>query len=134
MSTRRKIVDAHHHLWDLDACNYPWLMAKGVRRFFGDPAPIQKNYLVQDLRHDARRFELEASVHVQVGVAPGDEVKETAWLQTVGDAEGLPSAIVAFCELDQPGAPAVIAEHMRYSRVRGVRQIIGRSDDEDAQT
>jgi predicted TIM-barrel fold metal-dependent hydrolase len=134
MSTRRKIVDAHHHLWDLDACNYPWLMAKGVRRFFGDPAPIQKNYLVQDLRHDARRFELEASVHVQVGVAPGDEVKETAWLQTVGDAEGLPSAIVAFCELDQPGAPAVIAEHMRYSRVRGVRQIIGRSDEEDAQT
>jgi len=134
MSTGRKIVDAHHHLWDLGACNYPWLMAKGVKRFFGDPAPIQKNYLVQDLRQDAAQFELEASVHVQVGVAPGDEVKETAWLQQVGDTEGLPSAIVAFCELDQPGAPEVIAKHMRYSRVRGVRQIIGRSDEEDAQS
>lgn len=134
MSSVRKIVDAHHHLWDLDACNYPWLMAKGVKRFFGDPTPIQKNYLVEDLRLDAEQFELEASVHVQVGVAPGDEVKETVWLQQVGDAEGLPSAIVAFCELDQPGAPGVIAEHMRHSRVRGVRQIIGRSDEEDAQT
>jgi predicted TIM-barrel fold metal-dependent hydrolase len=109
-------------------------MAKGVKRFFGDPAPIQKNYLVHDLRQDAEPFVLEASVHVQVGVAPGDEVKETAWLQQVGDTEGLPSAIVAFCELDQPGAPEVIAEHMRYSRVRGVRQIIGRSDEEDAQS
>jgi predicted TIM-barrel fold metal-dependent hydrolase len=134
MSPVRNIVDAHHHLWDLDACNYPWLMARGVRRFFGNPAPIQKNYLVDDLRDDARCFELDASVHVQVGIAPGDEVKETEWLQQVGDAERLPSAIVSFCELDQPGAPQVIADHMRFSRVRGIRQIIGRSDEEDAQT
>ncbi|MEC7475842.1 MAG: amidohydrolase, partial [Pseudomonadota bacterium] len=38
------MIDAHHHLWDLSACHYPWLMEKGVKRFFGDPAPIQKNY------------------------------------------------------------------------------------------
>lgn len=109
-------------------------MAKGVTRFFGDPTPIQKNYLVEDLRRDAWGFELMASVHVQVGVAPGDEVRETEWLQHIGDAHGLPSAIVAFCELDQANAPGVIAEHMRFSRVRGVRQIVGRSDEEDAQT
>ena len=134
MTVARKIVDAHHHLWDLEACDYPWLMAKGVKRFFGDPAPIQKNYLVKDLRRDAQQFELDASVHIQVGVAPGSEVRETKWLQQVGDAEGLPSAIVAFCELEQPNAPQVIARHMQSPRVRGVRQIIGRSDEEDAQT
>ena len=70
----RTIVDAHHHLWDLDACDYPWLMARGVRRFFGDPTPIQKNYLVSDLRADAGDYVIDASVHIQVGVAPGDEV------------------------------------------------------------
>lgn len=134
MPTARKIVDAHHHLWDLDACHYPWLMAKGVKRFFGDPAPIQKNYLVSDLRDDARHFELEASVHIQVGVTPGDEVKETNWLQRTADSDGLPSAIVAYCDLERPKAPEVIASHMRYSGVRGMRQIIGRSDAEDAQT
>ena len=68
-----RIVDAHHHLWDLDAVRYPWLMARGVRRFFGDPTPIQKNYLVSDLRADADDYVIDASVHVQVGVAPGDE-------------------------------------------------------------
>ena len=130
----RQIIDAHHHLWDLEACDYPWLMAKGVKRFFGDPTPIQKNYLVSDLRHDAQRYGLEASVHIQVGVAPGTELAETAWLQEVGDEEGLPSAIVAYCELDRGDAPAVLASHMQSSRVRGVRQIIGRSDEEDATT
>ncbi len=130
----RSIVDAHHHLWDLEACRYPWLMAKGVQRFFGDPAPIQKNYLVADFRQDAADYDLVASVHVQVGVAPGDELDETAWLQRTGDATGLPSAIVAFCELDSPDAPRRLAAQLACARLRGVRQIIGRSAGEDAIT
>lgn len=130
----RRIVDAHHHLWDLEACHYPWLMARGVRRFFGDPAPIRKNYLVDDLRSDARDFELDASVHIQVGVAEGDEVRETAWLQATADREGLPTAIVAYCDLEHESAPEVLAAHRAFDRVRGVRQIIGRADAEDAQT
>ena len=43
-----QFIDAHHHLWDLNHCHYPWLMARGERRFFGDPTPIQKNYLPED--------------------------------------------------------------------------------------
>lgn len=128
------IVDAHHHLWDLDACRYPWLMAKGEQRFFGDPTPIQKNYLVSDLRADAGERELVASVHVQVGVAPGDELEETRWLQATAERHGLPSAIVAYCDLESPDAPERLAEQKMYERVRGVRQIIGRSDEEDAAT
>ena len=41
------MIDAHHHLWDLEAVSYPWLMANGVKRFFGDPTPIQRNYLIE---------------------------------------------------------------------------------------
>lgn len=130
----RHIVDAHHHLWDLEACRYPWLMAKGVRRFFGDPTPIQRNYLVEDLRQDAVGYVIDASVHIQVGVAPGDEVKETAWLEKTAQAEGLPSAIVAYCDLDEPDAMETVEAHLAYPRVRGIRQIVGRSADEDATT
>ncbi|MCP4298999.1 MAG: amidohydrolase family protein, partial [Gammaproteobacteria bacterium] len=132
--SKRRIIDAHHHLWDLQACHYPWLMARGVTRFFGDPTPIQNDYLVADLRDDAGDYELTASVHVQVGVAPGDELKETAWLQRTGDSDGLPSAIVAFCELDSAEAPDVLRAQLAHPRLRGARQIVGRSDDEDAIT
>lgn len=131
---KRHIVDAHHHLWDLGACNYPWLMAKGVVRFFGDPAPIQKNYLLSDLRGDAREYQLDGSVHIQVGVAPGDELRETAWLQTIADKHGLPSAIVAYCDLDKPNAIDQLTQQQNFANVRGARQIVGRSREEDAVT
>ncbi len=130
----RSIVDAHHHLWDLEACQYPWLMARGVQRFFGDPAPIQKNYLVGDLQRDAEGYELAGSVHIQVGVASGDEVKETEWLQRTGEEFDLPSAIVAYCDLQSTDAQRVIEAHLVHDRVRGIRQIVGRSDAEDAVT
>lgn len=132
--TRGQIFDAHHHLWDLDQCHYPWLTAKGVRRFFGDPAPIQKNYLVEDFRNDAARYELIGSTHIQVGVAEEDALKETAWLQSTADETKLPSAIVAYVNLAADAVEDVLAKHGRYAGFRGVRQIIGRHPIEDAKT
>jgi predicted TIM-barrel fold metal-dependent hydrolase len=134
MAARRRIIDAHHHLWDLSACCYPWLMEQGVVRFFGDPAPIQKNYLVADLLEDAATFELAESVHVQVGVAAGDEVRETAWLEATASEHGLPSAIVAYCDLAAEDAQQILDSHSQAPRLRGVRQIVGRSESEDAVT
>ncbi len=128
------IVDAHHHLWDLAACHYPWLMARGVTRFFGDPTPIQKNYLIADLRQDAGEFDLGASVHVQVGVAPGEEIRESAWLQQTREESDLPSAIVAYCDLASPQAPTALESQLSFPAVRGIRQIVGRSEAEDAET
>ena len=134
MSARRRIVDAHHHLWDLDACHYPWLMQKGVVRFFGDPAPIQRNYLPDELRSDASNYDLAASVHIQVGVADGDEVKESQWLTSMGEECGIAGAIVAFCDLSADNASEVLTQQAAFDRVRGIRQIVGRSAEEDAQS
>jgi len=134
MPVKRRIIDAHHHLWDLGACHYPWLMEKGVPRFFGDPTPIQKNYPVANLRQDASSYELAGSVHVQVGVASGDEVRETQWLEACAAEHGLPSAIVAFCDLAADDLASVLDEHSQSARLRGVRQIVGRSAEEDAVT
>ncbi len=131
---RRSIVDAHHHLWDLEACHYPWLMADGVKRFFGDPSEIQRNYLIDEFRNDASDYELLASVHVQVGVAEGDEVKESDWLEGVANRHGLPAAIVAYCDLLKSSAPKQLEMQTQRSRLRGVRHIIGRSIEEDAAT
>ena len=134
IARRRSIVDAHHHLWDLEACHYPWLMARGVQRFFGDPTEIQRNYLVDELRRDAADYELLGSVHVQVGVAEGDDLAETAWLESTANAAGLPSAIVAYCDLTRPDAARRLEQHLAHTHVRGIRQIVGRSAEEDAAT
>ena len=126
------IIDAHHHLWNLDALEYPWLRQQGVRRFFGDPTPIQKNYEVDEFRADHGSIDVRKSVHVQVGAAPGTEVQETHWLDAQAEAKRLPSAIVAYCDLSSPTAPDVMQRHIEGSeRLRGVRQIISRHPSED---
>ncbi|MGB6229467.1 MAG: hypothetical protein WBF53_05005, partial [Litorimonas sp.] len=66
-------IDSHHHLWDLRAVSYPWLMDDGAERFFGDPSPIRKTYGVPEFRVDVGGRECVGSVHVQVGAAPGQE-------------------------------------------------------------
>ena len=129
-----KIIDAHHHLWDLSVCHYPWLMEKGVKRFFGDPAPIQKNYFVEDFRADYGDLNIVKSVHIQVGTDEADAVKETEWLQSCVDAQGLPSAIVGFVDLAAENRDAALEAHLQYDAVRGVRQIVSRNAEEDART
>lgn len=128
------IVDAHHHLWDLEAVHYPWLMARGERRFFGDPTPIQRPYRVADFRADWDGLPVTASVHVQVGAAPGEEVAETASIERLAHG-AVPAAVVAFVDLTAPDRDAVLDRHAAASpRLRGVRQIVGRHPAEDART
>ena len=123
-----EFIDAHHHLWDLSACHYPWLMARGEKRFFGDPSPIQQDYLLSDFLNESDRYRPQRSVHIQVGVAKEDEVNETQWLSSLGD---FPHAIVAAADLSSPQLGSQLDRHLAFPKVRGVRQILGRHHVED---
>lgn len=126
-------IDAHHHIWDLNAVEYPWLMAKGEHRFFGDPTPIQRDYLIEEFRSDARACGFEGSIHIQVGAADG--MAEAKWVQGVHDASGgWPTAQVAFCDLASQDAEQNLAALAEIPTMRGVRQIVGRAPGEDART
>jgi len=126
-------IDAHHHLWDLKAVHYPWLEAKGAQRFFGDPAPIQRDYLVDEFRAGAKAAGFGASVHIQVGAEDG--LAEAQWVQAVADANpDWPAAQVVFCDLTAPDLGKQLDEIRKLPSVRGVRQIVGRAPEEDAAT
>lgn len=121
-----EFIDAHHHLWDLAAVHYPWLMAKGERRFFGDPTPIQKDYLPSAFLTESAEFVPAASVHIQVGAE--DSLAETAWVSQQPDCA---QAIVAFCDLAADDIAARLDAQQAFDRLRGIRQIVGRHVDED---
>ena len=126
-------IDAHHHLWDLSAVHYPWLMAQGVPRFFGDPTPIQRNYLLDEFSSDARRHGVGASVHIQVGAE--DPLTEATWVDQVAQSNPEWSLVqVAFCDLTAPDRSDQLDRLSALPSVRGVRQIVGRAPGEDAQT
>jgi predicted TIM-barrel fold metal-dependent hydrolase len=121
---KRKIVDAHHHLWDLArGYNYPWLQDRplGVG-VCGDISPIARDYLLADLIADMKNYDLVKSVHVEA--VSSDPVGETAWLQALADRTGFPHGIVARAELNQPNIEDVLAAHREFANVRGIRHIV----------
>ena len=125
-----KLFDAHHHLWDLGAVDYIWLKQPGVPKPFGDPTPIQKDYLPQHFLDDvsgAANVDLVGSAHIQVDGALADPVSESSWLSKLSKS-GIPSALVGFVDLTKEDAEAVLKNHLSFGEFRGVRQIIGLLD------
>lgn len=123
-----KLLDSHHHLWNLQVLDYIWLKQIGEPKPFGDPTPIQKDYVKKDFLSDVantNKIKLAGSVHIQVDSALADPVSETSWLSKFVPA-GIPSAIVGYVDLTKEDAGDVLKRHLTYPKFRGVRQIIGK--------
>lgn len=114
------IVDAHHHVWLRD--RVPWLNGPMQPRIFGPYEAIRRDYTIEEFRADAAPSGVVASVYVQVNVAPGAEVDEVAWVESLARETGLPSAIVAFADLAQPDLDVLLDRHLAAGLVRGIRQ------------
>lgn len=123
-----KIIDAHHHLWapqtpELDI-GYCWIKDIGAMKPFGDPTPIQRDYLLDELLGEARDMSLSGSVHVQADPKIPDPVAETAFVQKMSDDTGHPIMIIGYADLSSDDFDAQIAGHKAYAGMRGIRQII----------
>jgi predicted TIM-barrel fold metal-dependent hydrolase len=120
---KRKIVDAHHHLWELNrGRKYPWLQDNPTSEgLLGDLTPILRDYGVAEYRADVSNYDLIKSVHIEA--VPADALAEARWLEETARHSGLPDAIVARVELHKPGAEKLMAEHRGHRNVRGIRQI-----------
>ena len=129
-----KIVDAHHHLWDLNNADtkYSWLMVTEGEAFFGDYAAIRKSYLIEDYLEDAKNQNIIKSVHVQAEHDDDKPVNETAWLQNLADTHSskLPNAIVAFADFSKKNVSEILDGHQEYKNTRGIRQILSYNTDE----
>ncbi len=125
-----KRIDSHHHLWDLQAVHYPWLMEFGKPRFFGDPTPIQRDYLLEEHRAISHNNGFVASVHIQVGAEDG--LAEARWVDQVALANPeWPMVQVAFCDLTASDRENQLDQFQALKSVVGMRQIVGRSPEED---
>jgi predicted TIM-barrel fold metal-dependent hydrolase len=116
-----RILDAHHHFWDLSANYLPWLVDHPVAFRYGNYDALKRNYMPDDYRADAGRHEIVGSVFVETEWDPRDPLGEVAWVAKVRETYGLPSVMVAQAWLDKPEASETLAAHRRTSFVRGIR-------------
>jgi predicted TIM-barrel fold metal-dependent hydrolase len=126
-----RIVDTHHHLWDLHANYYPWLTDRVVWKPYGDYAAIRRDYMPADLKADIGALPVVKSVHLNAGHDRSDPVRETRWLQALADdtarSGGFPHALVADADLTAPDVAGVLEAHCAFPLMRGIRAILSES-------
>ncbi len=117
-----KIVDAHHHFWDISQNYHPWLRDEPMIPFrYGDYSSLRRNYLPDDYFADSGGINIVATVYVETEWDPSDPVGETAWVHRLAQRTGFPNAVVAQAWLDADDIEAVLAAHAEHSLVRSVR-------------
>ncbi len=114
------IIDAHHHIWRV--AKVPWLNGPQLPRIFGDYGALRRDYPVGELLADMKPADVVKSVYIQINVAPGAEVEEVEWVQSVADAGGFPHGIVGYADLAAPDAAATLDRQLACANLRGIRQ------------
>ena len=107
------IVDAHHHLWDLEGeLRYPWL-TNNEHSYMGENSALRRTYLPDEYKRDCALHNVIATVFVQCGAfhkAGGPE-----HLRPVGETEFV------------NGVAAMTASGV-YGPVRACAGIVGTAD------
>lgn len=118
------IVDAHHHLWDLEhpVLKYPSLQGPPDTGFFlGDNSLIRKTYLPPDFRADSSKHNVVATVHCEAECHRDFQVEESEWIMAMHAEYGMPNAIVAHAWLDRDNTEDILAKQAALPMVRGIR-------------
>lgn len=95
------LVDAHHHLWDLDQRPQPWLDDPDV-------ASIRRTFTLDDLRLTATHPVAGRRLHGTVVVQCVAEVAETEDLLALAEREPLIEAVVGWADLTSPAIGDVL--------------------------
>ena len=96
--TAGRIVDAHHHLWDLSVRDQDWITGPAL-------APLRRDFLLDDYRPLAEAHGVAASVVVQTVTVPG----ETPELLALAEASDLIAGVVGWTDLTAPDVADRIA-------------------------
>jgi predicted TIM-barrel fold metal-dependent hydrolase len=119
---RRRIVDAHHHLWDIARNRHPWLNDEPPIAFrYGDYRAIRRNYGRDDYLRDAASVDIQGSVYVETEWDPADPLGEMRYVAGLIERTGVPTVAVAHARLDAPDAPALLQAQAAHPFVRSIR-------------
>ena len=126
------IIDAHHHLFDLDKVYYPWLRDEPEPNFLlGNYESLKHNYSPQDYLVDTGNLNVVKTIHVEAESDHNDPLRETRWLCQLMGTSNIPSAIVAHAWLHMPTCEKILEQQTQFTAVRGIRSkpITSRSAD-----
>jgi L-fuconolactonase len=118
-----RIVDAHHHLWDLEVRDQDWIIGPAL-------APLRRDFLLGDYQAVAEANGIAASVVVQTVTVPG----ETPELLALADASDLIAGVVGWTDLTAPDVAdriTALKERPGGGKLVGLRHQVQSEPDPD---
>ena len=118
-----RIVDAHHHLWDLGARDQGWITGPAL-------APLRRDFLLSDYHSVADVNGVAASVVVQTVTVPG----ETPELLELAGVSDLLAGVVGWTDLTAPDIAdriAALTEMPGGAKLVGLRHQVQSEPDPD---
>jgi predicted TIM-barrel fold metal-dependent hydrolase len=123
------IVDAHVHLINLEALEYPWIRRRSVvlEALLDNYYDAAHDYGVGRYRSDTADERPARWVACEFGAA--DPVAEAEWIQRCSQSEGAPHAFIAAVDLTSPSLGEVLARYRDLPVVHAVRQPLYWAED-----
>jgi predicted TIM-barrel fold metal-dependent hydrolase len=127
--TAPDVVDAHRHLINLVAVDYPWIRRRNpvLEALLDNYYDIARDYNVDDYLADVSDQRLVKSVACEFGAA--DPVAEAEWVQRRANDCGFPHAFIAGVDLTSRPLGDVLARYRELPIVTAVRQPLYWAED-----
>ncbi|MGW1126115.1 amidohydrolase family protein [Streptomyces sp. NPDC002526] len=98
MAAQPRVVDAHHHVWDLAVRDQDWITGEAL-------APLRRDFTLEDLEPEARAAGVSATVLVQTVTVAG----ETPEFLALADRSELVAGVVGWTDLTAPDIADTLA-------------------------
>lgn len=109
-------IDAHHHLWRYDSCEFDWIDAP--------KAALKRDFLTEDLLPELRQAGVEGTIVVQAR----QSLAETDWLLSLAGATPEILGVVGWLPIADPGFAAILHGVLSCSldgrELKGLRHVV----------
>ncbi len=90
-----KILDSHHHFWNLSMKKHSWLCERPLINFrYGNYEKICKNFLFHDYMKVSASYNVHKTIHMEAEWDRKDPIGEIIWLEKIYKEFGFPNGAV----------------------------------------
>ena len=111
-------IDAHHHLWQFNDCDYTWMSP--------EMTVLKRDFLVPDLEAVLRASGIAGAVAVQAR----QTVEETRWLLGLRRGAAMMRGVVGWVPLAEPDVRRHLDEFAADAGLKGVRHVLHDEPDD----
>lgn len=115
-----KIIDSHHHFWDVKRDSHAWLSADALK-------PINRSFLPEDLKPLIQGVGVDATIFVQVQ----HTLEENRWVLKLAEDNPFIAGMVGWVDLASPDVESQVLEFAPHPKFVGVRHITHNEPDDD---